>query len=154
MRVQAHLLLKGGRSSRPPALPGAHLDAALRKRHFFFLCNLWGFRSDVWKRHVPRSAALAAATAAAAAAAAAHGGGEHADVRDTVVERPLAPSGELTAMRVVCEMAPSVAAFTQAVDMIALMRAVTAEPFAPLTTLDLQARVRAVSAAAMPMWVG
>jgi hypothetical protein len=101
--------------------------AALRKRHFFFLCRQWGLRSDVW-RHVPRRAAPLVAAAATSSTGAV-----------PLLERPPrapSPSGALHSLA----LTSLVAAFATAVDMSALARAVAAEPHAPLATLDLQAR--------------
>ena len=110
-------------AARVLALLTPHLPAALRKRHFFFLCRQWGLRSDVW-RHVPRrAAALVVATATSSAV--------------LPRERPRgAPCGALPSLG----LTSLVEAFATAVDMSALTRAVAAEPHAPLATLDLQAR--------------
>jgi hypothetical protein len=108
---------------------------ALRKRHFFLLCRQWGLRSDVWTRRVSRRAARAEARVAAAEAAAEAAGSNDGVV--ALLERPLTPSPALAALCACSELTRPVAAYAEAIYMRGVVAASAAEPFAPLTTMDL-----------------
>jgi hypothetical protein len=118
---------------------------ALRKRHFFALCRDWQLRSDVWRSmrdiHGRDDAAQPAAARAAAAGEAHSGGARQQHALACVPPRaPRAPplgSQAYVTLSISRDLAPSVVAFARAVASPIMMAAASAEPRAPVKTLDL-----------------
>jgi hypothetical protein len=98
----------------------AHNGAALRKRHFFVLCNDWGLRSDVWQR------------------------GRRRKLEDVPALQLLLAASAPDAAALLHE--PSVT-FRRHVISPALLQAVAAEPCAPVCTIDLPVRLCVCAAA-------
>jgi hypothetical protein len=138
--------------------------AALRKRHFFWLCRAWHLRCDVWVHHSKRGFTLMAGSAAPEPADATHQAADQPAVRarrrkeSPAVSRepsgPLATGTERAVAAVRAELSGPVASWLSAVMTPSLMAAAASEPYAPLTTLDLTVRARAGAAATRgPRWV-